>query len=102
MAAIMVGNSSSGIIEAPALRLPVVNVGTRQGGRERSCNVTDVGYNKAQIFAAVKRILDDTEIKERIKDCKNPYGDGRASKRIVKVLSDARIDDELLQKRITY
>jgi len=102
MAAIMVGNSSSGIIEAPALRLPVVNVGTRQEGRERSCNVTDVGYNKAQIFAAVKQILDDPEIKERIKDCKNPYGDGRASKRIVKVLSDARIDDELLQKRITY
>lgn len=102
MAAVMVGNSSSGIIEAPALGLPVVNVGTRQEGRERSCNVIDVGYKKAQISAAVKQILANTEIKAKIIDCKNPYGDGGASERIVKVLSDTRINDELLQKHCAY
>ena len=102
IASVMVGNSSSGIIEAPTLQLPAVNIGTRQEGRERSCNVVDVGYGRAEIAAAVREVLNDNEIKEKIKKCKNPYGDGKASERIVKVLSRLKIDEKLLQKHMTY
>jgi len=102
VASVMVGNSSSGIIEAPAFRLPVVNIGTRQKGRERSTNVIDVGYNRREIVKAVKKALHDRKFRAKVKKCKNPYGDGKASQRIVKELSKIKITPELLQKRITY
>jgi UDP-hydrolysing UDP-N-acetyl-D-glucosamine 2-epimerase len=54
---VMIGNSSSGIIEAPSFHLPVVSIGTRQKGRERSTNVIDVGYNREEIVEAVKKAL---------------------------------------------
>jgi UDP-N-acetylglucosamine 2-epimerase (non-hydrolysing)/GDP/UDP-N,N'-diacetylbacillosamine 2-epimerase (hydrolysing) len=102
IASVMVGNSSSGIIEAPSFHLPVVNIGTRQAGRERSTNVIDVGYNREEIVKAVKKALHDRKFRAKVKKCKNPYGDGKASQRIVKVLSKIEITPKLLQKRITY
>jgi UDP-N-acetylglucosamine 2-epimerase (non-hydrolysing)/GDP/UDP-N,N'-diacetylbacillosamine 2-epimerase (hydrolysing) len=102
MASVMVGNSSSGIIEAPPFHLPVVNIGSRQRGRERSTNVIDVGYNRREIIKAVGKALHDAKFRERVRKCKNPYGDGKASQRIVKVLSKIKITPQLLQKRITY
>ena len=99
---VMVGNSSSGIIEAPSFHLPVVNIGTRQKGRERSTNVIDVGYNRGEIIKAVKKALYDRKFRAKVKKCKNPYGDGKASQRIVKVLSKIEITPKLLQKKITY
>ncbi len=101
-ASVMVGNSSSGIIEAPSFKLPVVNIGTRQEGRERAENVIDVGYSKNGIIKAIKKALYDKKFKEKIKKCKNPYGDGNSGERIAKVLSEIKIDKKLLQKRITY
>ncbi len=53
----MVGNSSSGIIEAPSFGLPVINIGSRQTGRQRAKNVIDVGYNKEQIIREVQKII---------------------------------------------
>ena len=102
IASVMVGNSSSGIIEAPSFHLPVVNVGSRQTGRERSTNVIDVGYNRKEIVNAVKKALHDEKFRAKVKKCKNPYGDGKASQRIVKVLSEIKITPKLLQKKITY
>lgn len=102
IASVMVGNSSSGIVEAPSFHLPVVNIGTRQQGRERAGNVIDVGYSKNEIIKAIRKTLYDRKFKEKVKKCKSPYGDGKASKRIVKVLSEIKIDKKLLQKRITY
>jgi len=102
MASVMVGNSSSGIIEAPSFHLPVVNIGGRQRGRERSTNVIDVGYDRREITRAVKKALYDKKFREKVRNCRNPYGDGRASQRIVKVLSKIKITPRLLQKRITY
>lgn len=102
IADVMVGNSSSGIIEAPSFKLPVVNIGSRQEGRERSQNVIDVGYDKDQIKKAINKALYDKKFKEKVKRCKNPYGDGKASERIVKILSKIKLDQKLLQKKITY
>lgn len=102
IASVMVGNSSCGIIESPSFHLPVVNIGTRQDGRERSTNVIDVGYDKEEIKAAIKKALHDKVFKQKIRKCKNPYGDGKASRRIAKVLSKIKITPELLQKKLAY
>jgi UDP-hydrolysing UDP-N-acetyl-D-glucosamine 2-epimerase len=100
-ASVMAGNSSSGIIEAPSFGLPVVNIGTRQDGRERAGNIIDAGYNKEAIKEAIKRAMSENFIK-KAKRCKNPYGDGRSSERIIKILSEIKIDEKLLQKRLGY
>jgi UDP-N-acetylglucosamine 2-epimerase (non-hydrolysing)/GDP/UDP-N,N'-diacetylbacillosamine 2-epimerase (hydrolysing) len=102
LAGVMVGNSSSGIIEAPSFGLPVVNIGTRQIGRQRAENVIDVGYDRDEIAKAVKKALFDQEFREKVKHCKNPYGDGKAGKRIVKVLSEIELGKKLLEKRMVY
>lgn len=102
IAHVMIGNSSSGIIEAPSFRLPVVNIGTRQGGRLRACNVIDVGYEKEEILKGINKALYDNNYKEQLKSCINPYGDGKAGIRISKYLSEIKISRELIQKRITY
>jgi UDP-hydrolysing UDP-N-acetyl-D-glucosamine 2-epimerase len=102
IASVMIGNSSSGIIEAPSFNLPAINIGTRQEGRERAENVMDVNYNTEEIIKGIRKALYDKKFKEKIKKCKNPYGDGKASERIMKVLSKVKIDKKLLQKRITY
>jgi GDP/UDP-N,N'-diacetylbacillosamine 2-epimerase (hydrolysing) len=99
---VMVGNSSSGIIEAPSFCLPVVNIGMRQEGRERGKNVIDVGHNKREIRDAIERALSDKEFIAEVKKGKSPYGDGKASQRIVEVLRTTEITQELLQKKITY
>lgn len=99
---VMVGNSSSGIIEAPSLGLPVVNVGSRQNGRERGKNIIDAGYGKSEIMRAIKKALTDERFLRRIKRCETPYGDGNAGARIVDILSKLRITSRLIQKKITY
>lgn len=98
----MIGNSSSGIIEAPSFHLPVVNIGARQKGRERAKNVVDVDYDKNQIKSAIKRALSDEKFIARMRKYKNPYGNGRAGIRIANILSKIKIDKKLLEKKITY
>lgn len=99
---VLIGNSSSGIIEAPSLKLPVVNIGTRNVGREHADNVIFVDAKKDEIKSAIQKALYDEEFKEKVNRCINPYGDGKTSERIVKVLSEINVDKRLLQKRITY
>jgi UDP-N-acetylglucosamine 2-epimerase (non-hydrolysing)/GDP/UDP-N,N'-diacetylbacillosamine 2-epimerase (hydrolysing) len=102
IASVMVGNSSSGIIEAPLFHLPVVNIGSRQKGRERSSNVIDVGYNKKEIAKAIKRALCDEKFRAKVKKCTSPYGDGKAGVRIAEILGKIKITPRLIQKRIIY
>ncbi len=102
VASVMVGNSSSGIIEAPSFGLPVVNIGIRQEGRQRGKNVIDVGHNKLEIIGAIEMALTDKEFMAKVKKCENPYGDGKASQRIVDILSEVEITPQLIQKKITY
>lgn len=100
IASVMVGNSSSGIIEAPSFNLPVINIGSRQKGRERASNVVDVDYDAQKIENAIKFVLSDEEFKKRLKSCKNPYGDGNASKRITEILTKIELNEKLLEKGI--
>ena len=102
ISAVLIGNSSSGIIEAPVFKIPVINIGSRQEGRERSGNIIDVGYDKEMISRAVKKTLSDEKFRLQIKNCENAYGDGHAGRRIAKILSEADIGKKLLHKQMTY
>jgi GDP/UDP-N,N'-diacetylbacillosamine 2-epimerase (hydrolysing) len=101
-ASAMVGNSSSGIIEAPFFGLPVVNIGTRQQGRQRAENVLDVPYDQETIEQAIRTALNDVAFIQRARNCINPYGDGRAGERIAQTLAQVSLEREFLQKRLTY
>jgi len=100
--AVLVGNSSSGLIEAPSLKVPAVNIGIRQQDRERGENVIDVAHNKNAIIKAIKKALYDKKFKEKVKRGKNPYGDGHAGERIIRVLKAIKLDERLLEKQITF
>jgi UDP-N-acetylglucosamine 2-epimerase len=97
-AAAMVGNSSSGIIEAPSFKLPVVNIGSRQRGRLRAKNVIDVGYDRAEILEGIRKAV-SPEFRTSLADLVNPYGDGHAAERILKRLKEVGINKDLLIKR---
>ena len=101
-ATVMVGNSSSGIIEAASLSLAVVNVGRRQAGRERSGNTVDVPHERKRIEGTLRKIIENAEYRKRLTSVENVYGDGKASARIVDILESVEIGPELLVKRITY
>lgn len=98
IAMVMVGNSSSGIIEAPSFGLPVVNIGTRQTGRVKAANVIDVGYERTEILKGVLQAL-RPEFRAGLRRLSNPYGLGQASEIIVAKLKGVPLDDRLLVKR---
>ena len=83
--AAMVGNSSSGIVEAPSFKLPAVNIGNRQRGRLRAANVIDCAPERDAILAAIERAV-STDFRASLKELANPYGDGHAAERIVGML----------------
>lgn len=94
---LLIGNSSSGIIEAATFGIPVVNVGTRQSLRQRNSNVIDVPVSVQAIRAAVAAALSMPRGKGD-----NVYGDGQAGARIVAYLADAVLDDQLMRKINAY
>ena len=98
LASILIGNSSSGIIESSSFKLPVINIGTRQQGREKASNVVDVDYDCNEILNAIS-FIESNEFKDSLNHCQNPYGDGKASERICKILNDIKLDKELLNKQ---
>ncbi len=95
--ALLIGNSSSGIMEAASFALPVVNVGFRQKGRERARNVLDAAPEAAAITAAIDRGLSG-EFRASLAGMTNPYGDGHAAETIVQVLVTTPLGDPLLIK----
>ena len=95
----MVGNSSSGIIEAASFGLPVVNIGERQRGRIRGSNVIDVNSDKASILQGITRAI-DPDFKSQCQYFTNPYDFGRSSEVIVKVLKEVDLNRDLLKKRL--
>ena len=94
----MVGNSSSGIIEAASFQLPVVNVGERQSGRIHGDNVIDTLCSKSEIVNAIQKATSPTFI-ETIKGMKNPYGNGTASEAIVSCLKSLDLTESLIMKK---
>lgn len=98
---LLIGNSSGGIIESPVFKLPVVNIGDRNKGRESAENVINVPHIYDEIKKAIERGL-STEFKNSCKKLKNPYGDGTSSMKIVKILEDIEIDRTFLIKKLSY
>jgi len=95
---LMIGNSSSGIMETPSFAVPTVNVGVRQQGRERAANILDAAPTASSILDAV-RVAKSPEFQKSLKGMTNPYGDGHASEKIVEVLTGAPLGASLLVKR---
>lgn len=87
----LVGNSSSGIIEAASLRLPVVDVGDRQRGRLHPRNVIHVGESRDDVARGIRQALDPA-FRASLDELTNPYGSGDASKRIVRALLEVQLD----------
>jgi UDP-hydrolysing UDP-N-acetyl-D-glucosamine 2-epimerase len=96
--ALLIGNSSSGIMEAASFALPVVNVGFRQKGRERARNVLDAEPETKAILSKIGEAM-SLEFRESLAGMTNPYGNGNASEKIVQVLSTVPLSEELLVKR---
>ena len=98
----MIGNSSSGIMEAPSYKLPVINLGIRQNGRQQADNVLNVEHDKILIKNAIEKSLYDNYFINQVNNCINPYGDGKTGKRIADILSKIEINNKLTQKKISY
>lgn len=97
----IIGNSSSGLLEAPTFELPAVNIGRRQEGRFQGVNVINCDHHIDEIKNSIKYAISD-EFKMKIQGMKNPYGDGKSSQRIIDVLKSIPIDENLLLKKITF
>lgn len=97
-AAAMVGNSSSGLIEAASFALPVVNVGNRQEGRLAPANVIHCGNDAHEIHTAIGKAT-SAAFRAGLTELKNPYGDGRAAERMIAVLRETDPKDPRLIKK---
>jgi UDP-hydrolysing UDP-N-acetyl-D-glucosamine 2-epimerase len=93
----LIGNSSSGIMETASFALPTVNLGMRQQGRERARNVLDAAPDIDSIRSAIVRAR-STEFRASLQGMTNPYGEGTASQTIVRVLTSVKLDESLLIK----
>lgn len=100
VASALVGNSSAGIHEAPSLKLPTVNIGTREQLREKGVNTVDVDYDKKQIVQAIEKCLFDKKFIKKVQNGKNPYDAGNTAEKVVKILETIELPP--IQKVITY
>ena len=99
---VLVGNSSSGMIEASYFDIPVVNIGIRQKNRERGKNVINIENNDVNsIYVAVMKSLKKNK-SLRHHNTLNIFGDGKAAKKIVKCLEEISLNKELIEKQISY
>jgi len=101
-AKILVGNSSSGLLEAPTFKTPVVNIGRRQNARVQGVNVINCDFVKDEIISAINKGLSMEFTLYLENHCSNPYGDGKSSQRILDIIGNIKIDNILLIKDITY
>lgn len=98
----IVGNSSSGLLEAPTFQIPAVNIGRRQEMRFRGMNVIDAEFQKDCVVEAIRRAVSDEFRKDLKENCVNPYGDGHSSERILELLLHTKVDEKWLVKNLTY
>lgn len=93
----MVGNSSSGLAEAPSFKIGTINIGDRQKGRIRAASVIDCEPTKASIQAALRRLYSDG-FQNQLASVESPYGDGCASKKMIEIIKKAELQD-IVKKR---
>ena len=96
-ASLMLGNSSSGILEAPSFAVPVINIGNRQSGRVKAKNIIDCSAETAAISAALEKGLSQS-FGRSIRNIVNPYGTTGCGKRIAEILAGTDLDSSLLLK----
>ena len=97
----VIGNSSSGLIEAPTLGVATINIGDRQKGRIRSRSVIDAGSNINDLRKAFRSIKKEG-FKEEIKSIKNPYDGGQTSRKIVNELKKVSLNNLLKKQFYDY
>ncbi len=97
-AALLLGNSSSGIMEAASFALPAIDIGLRQRGRERGRNVLTAEPTAAAILQQIQA-AQNPEFRRSLHGMPNPYGDGHASEKIAQLLATLPLNEELLIKR---
>ena len=102
IASVFIGNSSAGIMETSSFRVPFVNIGIRQEGRLRADNAIDVYHDKKRIKDAIQMAIYDKDFKDRVEGCVSPYGDGRASEKIVDIIEGLDMPEYLIRKKMTY
>ena len=94
---IVLGNSSSGLLEVPSFKKATINIGDRQKGRARASSVIDVRPDRKEILTAIKRAY-SKEFEQILKDTINPYDGGNPSKKMVKILKEIKLDGILKKK----
>jgi GDP/UDP-N,N'-diacetylbacillosamine 2-epimerase (hydrolysing) len=97
----IVGNSSSGLLEAPTFEVPAVNLGRRQHGRIQGRNVINAPFEQSAIVAAIQKACSDI-FRRSLVGTLNPYGDGHSSEKILDVLLQTPRESRLLTKQLTY
>jgi len=101
-ASVIIGNSSSGILEAPTFGLAAVNIGRRQNGRPQAENVVNVeNYLREDILQGIEKAI-SKEFQLSASRAINPYGDGKSSEKIFTILKETPIDRKLLNKEMAY
>ncbi len=97
----MIGNSSSGIGEAPYFKIPTINIGDRQKGRIRHKSIIDTDYNIDSIVNGIKKAQND-EFKKSIKMMKYKFGNGSTAEKMVRIIQDVTIDEKFMRKQLAY
>ena len=97
----VIGNSSSGINEAPFFRIPTINIGDRQKGRVRHESIVDTDYSVSSIVKGIKNAL-EPNFRKRLKKMKYKFGDGHAAERILKILKDIKINEQFMRKKLDF
>jgi len=100
-ASMVIGNSSSGLVEAPSFQIPTINIGDRQKGRIQSDSVINCDPTFESIQAAIKLALNDTLV-DKLKTTINPYGDGNTSSKIVAIIRQFISEDKIQIKKAFY
>lgn len=99
---LIIGNSSSGIIESSTFKIPCINVGRRQNKRLRPKNVIDVPIIKLELLKKSFKKAISKKFKSSLKSLKNPYGNGKSSAKIINQILKTNINDKLLYKELEY
>lgn len=99
---VIIGNSSSGLLEAPTFKVPCVNIGRRQIGRIRGVNVIDCPFDESIIVDSIKQAISPTFKKDLEENCFNPYGDGNSTNQIIDCLLNTVINNDLVTKHLTF
>ncbi|WP_417821478.1 UDP-N-acetylglucosamine 2-epimerase [Terasakiella sp.] len=94
---VVIGNSSSGIIEAPILKIPSINIGDRQRGRMRTPSILDCSGDITEILAAIQLALNH-QFRQSIKNTPSPYGNGNTAQKIINILQQTDWSSNSLKK----